>query len=147
MVHSEKLVIVSGHFNPLHAGHLDMMEAGARQGELLVVVKNDRQQLEKKGVIIRPEADRLRIVNALSIVSRTLLAVDMDDTVCNTLRDIAGSFPNRNLVFGNGGDTSDMQQIPEAQVCGELGIEMVVGLGGYEKVASSTQINAILGMG
>lgn len=49
----ERLIVVSGHFNPLHTGHLDMIEQGAALGELLVVVKNDVQQLEKKELFLR----------------------------------------------------------------------------------------------
>lgn len=44
-----KRVIVSGYFNPLHGGHLDMIEAAAKLGDyLIVVVNNDVQQVQKK---------------------------------------------------------------------------------------------------
>ena len=33
-----KVVIVSGYFNPLHGGHLDMIEAAAKMGDYLIVV-------------------------------------------------------------------------------------------------------------
>ena len=47
------MLIVSGYFNPLHGGHLDMIEAAAKMGDyLIVVVNNDKQQLLKKGKII-----------------------------------------------------------------------------------------------
>ena len=51
-----KTVIVSGYFNPLHGGHLDMIEAAAELGNhLIVIVNNDQQQLLKKGKIILDE--------------------------------------------------------------------------------------------
>ena len=38
-----KIVIVSGYFNPLHGGHIDMIEAAAKMGEsLIVIVNNDK---------------------------------------------------------------------------------------------------------
>ena len=47
-----KIIIESGFFNPLHGGHLDMIEAGKRMGDkLVVIVNNDTQQLLKKGKI------------------------------------------------------------------------------------------------
>jgi len=71
------LVIVSGYFGPIHVGHLDMIEAGAAAGdELFVIVNNNAQQIKKKGKIIMDEADRLRIVEALSVVDHAMVAVD-----------------------------------------------------------------------
>ena len=76
------LVVVSGYFGPIHVGHLDYIEAGARLGdELLVIVNNNRQQELKKGRVVIDEADRLRIVSALAVVDHAMLAVDDDGTV------------------------------------------------------------------
>jgi len=41
-------------------------------------------------------------------------------------------------VFANGGDRT-LENVPEAAVCKELGIEMVYGVGG-RKVASSSEM-------
>lgn len=147
MNHSEKLIILSGHFNPLHEGHLSMIEDGASLGEVCVIVKNDEQQLQKKGKIIRTEDLRLSAVMGISAVSFALLASDSHDNVCETLRELATLYPDRSLVFANGGDTSDPKTIPETGICEELGIDVVVGLGGFEKIESSTRINAALGVG
>ncbi len=69
--------IVSGYFNPLHTGHLDLFEAAReRTGYLVVIVNNDVQQVLKKGKVIQPEADRLRIVRSLRMVDDALLAVE-----------------------------------------------------------------------
>ena len=49
-----KTVIVSGFFNPLHGGHLDMIEAAKDLGDrLVVIVNNDVQQVMKKDKIMR----------------------------------------------------------------------------------------------
>ena len=51
-----KRVIVSGYFNPLHGGHLDMIEAAKLLGDYLIVsVNNDKAQLIKKGKKYRAE--------------------------------------------------------------------------------------------
>ncbi|HET9997338.1 MAG TPA: adenylyltransferase/cytidyltransferase family protein, partial [Nocardioides sp.] len=63
-----RAAIVSGYFNPLHIGHLDMMEsARALADALVVIVNNDAQQVMKKGKVITSETDRLRIVEALRV--------------------------------------------------------------------------------
>ena len=69
--------IVSGYFNPLHQGHLDMIEAAReRTGYLIVIVNNDTQQLLKKGRVIQDETNRARIVRAMRAVDDVLVAVD-----------------------------------------------------------------------
>lgn len=139
-----KLVIVSGYFNPLHSGHLDMMEQAARLGDrLLVVVNNDKQQMLKKGKIILPQENRYRLVNALRVVDEVILSIDEDPPVIETLRIIAKTHPYDELVFANGGDRDSDKVIPETEVCQEYGIQLVFGLG--DKVDSSTRINQATG--
>lgn len=140
-----KRVIVSGHFNPLHGGHVDMIEAAAKLGDkLIVIVNNDKQQMIKKGKIILDEQNRTRLVEALGVVDEVVLAVDEDPPVIETLRLIARRYPMDELIFANGGDRDSDIVTPEATVCHELGIEMVYGVGGA-KSDSSTRINQALG--
>jgi len=135
-----KLVIVSGFFNPLHGGHLDMIEAASKLGDrLLVVVNNDVQQVIKKDKIILPQQNPLRDVDEV------MLAVDQDPPVIETLRIIAQTHPYDKLIFANGGDRDSEKAIPETEVCKEFGIELVFGVGGTEKADSSTRINQALG--
>jgi len=145
-----RAAIVSGYFNPLHVGHLDMMEAARRLGDaLIVIVNNDQQQLAKKGQIITAELDRLRIVAALRITDAALVAVDEDGSVAASLAAIHAAYPGVELVFCNGGDRSpggDPVPSAEAEVCARLGIEMAWGVGGETKADSSTRINAALGI-
>lgn len=140
-----KLVIVSGYFNPLHGGHLDMMEAAAKLGDrLLVIVNNDKQQLLKKGKIILSQENRYRLVNALKVVEEVMLSIDDELPVIETLRIIARTHPYDELVFANGGDRDSDKAIPETDVCKEYKIQLVFGLG--DKVESSTRINQALGV-
>lgn len=143
--HVRRASIVSGYFNPLHVGHLRMMEAARTlTGHLIVIVNNDAQQMLKKGRIILPLADRLEIVRALRVTDEAVASVDDDESVRRTLRAVRGSYPDTALVFANGGDRADAARISEAGVCGELGIELRFGVGGDEKADSSTRIIAAL---
>lgn len=141
-----KLVIVSGFFNPLHGGHLDMIQAAAKLGDrLVVIVNNDVQQIIKKDKIILPQKNRYRLMTALSDVDEVILAIDQDPPVIETLRLIAKTHPYDELVFANGGDRDSDEVTPEVDVCKEHGIRMVYGVGGTEKADSSTRINQALG--
>lgn len=139
---------MSGYFNPLHGGHLDIIEAARSYGErVIVIVNNDHQQLLKKGKIILDEMNRLRLMSALRAVDEAMLAVDTTPTVIKTLREIAIKYPNDTLIFANGGDRDGQRVVPESDTCKELGIEMVFGVGS-DKVAkrdSSTRINQATG--
>lgn len=141
-----KIVIVSGYFNPLHGGHLDMIEAAKAMGDkLIVIVNNDDQQILKKGKIILDEKNRLRLMRALRDVDQVVLSVDHEDTSqVKTLEMIAKQHPGDELVFANGGDRNSEQAIPEAAVCHQYGIEMRFDAG-QGKPDSSTRINQATG--
>jgi glycerol-3-phosphate cytidylyltransferase/D-beta-D-heptose 7-phosphate kinase/D-beta-D-heptose 1-phosphate adenosyltransferase len=144
-----RAAIVSGYFNPLHIGHLDMMEAARSMADaLVVIVNNDAQQVLKKGKIITSETDRLRIVEALRVADAALVAVDDDGSVAASLEVIRAAYPGIELVFCNGGDRDPVRDaVPpaEAVACERLGIEMAWGVGGDTKADSSSRINEALG--
>lgn len=140
-----KVVIVSGYFNPLHGGHIDMIEAAAAMGDqLIVVVNNDEQQLLKKGKIILDAANRLRLMRALKGVDSVVLSIDDDATQVETLEMIAKQHPGDDLIFANGGDRNSMATIPETDVCERFGITMRFDAG-EGKPDSSTRINQATG--
>ena len=113
-----KVVIVSGYFNPLHGGHLDMIEAASELGDkLIVIVNNDVQQELKKGKVILNEQNRARLIWALKYVDEVIIALDQDSTVTKTLKMIAERYPKDELVFANGGDRDSAKVIPETGVC------------------------------
>jgi glycerol-3-phosphate cytidylyltransferase/D-beta-D-heptose 7-phosphate kinase/D-beta-D-heptose 1-phosphate adenosyltransferase len=145
-----RAAIVSGYFNPLHVGHLDMMEAARRLADaLVVIVNNDAQQVAKKGKVITSEADRLRIVEALRVADACLVAVDDDASVAASIEMIHAAYPGVELVFCNGGDRDPGRDaVPGAEVgvCERLGISMAWGVGGDTKVDSSSRINEELGI-
>lgn len=141
-----KVVFVSGYFNPLHGGHIDMIEAAARLGDrLIVIVNNDKQQLLKKGQIILDEMNRLRLMRALKGVDQVVLSIDNDPTIIRTLEMVAGQHPGDELVFANGGDRDSKKAVPEADICEKYNIEMVFDAGGDTKSDSSTRINQATG--
>lgn len=145
-----KTVIISGFFNPLHGGHLDMVEAAAKLGDrLIVIVNNDVQQVLKKDKIILSEDNRARLIGALKHVDEVIIAIDQDPPVIESLKLIAEKYPTDELIFANGGDRDSEKAIPETDVCKEYNIKMVFGVGtdirGIVKADSSTRINQALG--
>jgi cytidyltransferase-like protein len=140
---AEIVAVVSGYFNPVHVGHLRLMEE-ARDGadRLVVIVNNDRQQQAKKGRQITVETDRLRLVQALAVVDEAFVAVDDGAGVGDSLRAVRARCPDATIVFCNGGDRRSAEEIPEHErrACAEAGIEMRFGVGGTDKADSSSRI-------
>ena len=132
-----KVIIVSGYFNPLHKGHLELFEKAKALGDQLWVIVNSDLQRELKGSkAFMKEDERLIIVSAIGIVDRVILSIDKDKTQCATLEDLAQKFGvDYKLYFANGGDQNN-DSIPEVKVCNTLGIRLIQGLG--DKIQSSS---------
>ena len=132
-----KVIIVSGYFNPLHKGHLELFGKARACGDKLWVVVNSDIQRELKGSkFFMDEDERLKIVSAIGIVDKAIISIDKDKTQCATLAYLAqihGS--DYELYFANGGDQNN-DICPEGPVCKEKGIGLIDGLG--EKIQSSS---------
>ena len=129
---SDKLVCVSGYFDPIHVGHLEYFKNAKKLGDkLMVIVNNDEQAKLKKGKAFMPADERIKIIEEFECVDIVVKSIDVDRTVCQTLRTLE---PKPDL-FCNGGDQFN-DIIPEAPICVERGIELVDGLG--DKIQSSS---------
>ena len=132
-----KAIIVSGYFNPLHKGHLELFEKAKASGDKLwVIVNNDLQRALKGSKEFMLEDERLIIVSAIGIVDKALISIDKDKTQCATLAELANKYSGEfELYFANGGDQNN-NSIPEVPVCKEKGIGLLEGLG--DKIQSSS---------
>ena len=133
----KKLIIVSGYFNPLHKGHLELFEKAKEVGDLLcVIVNNDKQRELKGSKFFQDQDERIRIIRALSIVDMAWVSVDQDSTQNATLKLMVDKFyDSMKLAFANGGDQNN-DTIPEAEICRQLGVQLIDGLG--NKIQSSS---------
>ena len=136
MNNMKKLIIVSGYFNPLHKGHLDLFEKAKEVGDLLcVIVNNDIQRGLKGSKFFQDQDERIQIIRALSIVDMAWISVDKDLTQNETLKVMVDKFyGSMKLAFANGGDQTN-ETIPEADICRTFDIELIDGLG--DKIQSS----------
>ena len=131
----QRVVAASGHFNPLHLGHLRYLEGARRLGLRLVVVVNTDLQVGLKGSVpFMAERDRLEIVSALRCVDWGVLAVDHDLSVSHTLAVL------RPDVFANGGDVGSEADCRELDVCRNFNIQLEFGVGGRHKLRSSSEL-------
>ena len=133
---SEKIVAVSGGFDPIHIGHLRMMKEAAEHGKLIVIINSDAWLKRKKGYVFMPWEERAELISALTCEDKVIEAKDEDRTVCESLREINPD------IFANGGDRG-VNTTPEARLCEELGIELIWNVGGGKIRSSSDLVKEI----
>lgn len=133
---SDKVVLVSGGFDPLHIGHVFLFEEAAKHGKLIVAMNSDDWLLRKKGYVFMPWQERMKIIMSLRMVDMGLPFNDDDDTAIEAVR-LAASAPRGLHYFANGGDRTK-KNVPEQAICDELGVKMLWGIGGETKPQSSS---------
>ena len=126
-------VCVSGGFDPVHVGHLRMMQEAAKFGNVIVIVNSDEWLMRKKGYIFMPFEERCEIIEGFACVYETTGVDDTDNTVCEALERVQPDY------FANGGDRKK-HNTPEQEVCNELGVQMLWGVGGNNKANSSSDL-------
>lgn len=133
--------IVSGYFNPLHAGHIEYIQAASLLcDKLIVIINNDEQVKLKESAPFMDERHRKIIVNNLKQTYKSIISIDSDKTVCETLKYIRRElYPNDTLVFYNSGDRKGNNLVKaESIVCREHDIvEVVIDL---PKIYSSSDL-------
>ena len=117
-------ILVSGAFDPLHIGHIQLLKEASNYGDLIVALNSDEWILRKGGYLFMSFKHREILLQDLSFVSEVIGFDDLDGTVCSALEMIRPDF------FGNGG-TSSTSSIPkkEMEMCDNLGIVPVWNLG------------------
>lgn len=135
----EKIVLVTGGFDPLHSGHIAYFKAARTLGDMLIVGLNSDEWLtRKKGRAFMPWNERLCIVNNLQMVDEVYTFDDEDGSARAFIRQVRAHYPNAHLIFANGGDRT-ANNIPEMDVQ-DSNLTFEFGVGGENKANSSSWI-------
>ncbi len=134
----ETVVMVSGGFDPVHIGHVRLFEEAKKLGDkLVVVINNDHWKRLKGRHVFMPDVERKEIIQAFRCVDEVMITDHTEDTKdISVCREILSIRPD---VFANGGDRF-ADNIPEFQLCNQLGIEMVFNVGNGGKIRSSSEL-------
>lgn len=138
------IVCIAGKFDPIHDGHVEHIIEAAKLGDFLTIITHTDEGVakeSKKGFCAVSLRSRKLLLEGLLIIlgikGEVIVAepLDIDGGVSNTLRWVKPD------IFAKGGDRSPSQvPIPgnEVEVCKELGIKIVYGVG--RKLNESTII-------
>ena len=129
-----KVIAVSGGFDPVHKGHVQMITEAASHGPVMVIINSDEWLMRKKGYVFMPWKERAYIMGNIKGVAIVTAVDDSDGSVCKALE------RHQPAYFANGGDRYETNT-PEMKVCEELGIEMLWNVGGEKTQSSSLLVN------
>ncbi len=145
----EKIVMISGGFDPIHIGHIRYMQEAKKLGsKLVVVINNDNWLYSKKGYFFMPEEERKEIIEALGCVDEVIISGHKKNMkgpkAMSVVKEIKRIKPD---IFAKGGDRDqkDANKIasslnPEQELCRSLGIEVVFNVGRGGKIRSSSEL-------
>ena len=84
-------IVVSGGFDPVHVGHLQMLEKAKSLGNHLTVILNsDRFLKEKKGYIFMPYKERKKILLGFKAVDKV---VNLSSSIICSIKGIGSPPP------------------------------------------------------
>jgi len=129
-------IAVSGGFDPIHKGHVQMIREAAEYGNVVVILNSDDWLIRKKGYKFMSFEERAYIAGSIKGVTVVSNVDDSDGSVCEALQRLKPDY------FANGGDRYDTNT-PEMEVCEELGIKLLWNIGGGKVQSSSDLITKI----
>ena len=119
-------VMISGGFDPIHVGHIRLIQEAAKHGKVIVAMNSDEWIFRQKGFNSIGFNERKEFLMAIKGVVEVVSVCDEDDTVCTAL------IEHKPTYFANGGNRNE-ENTPESIVCKELGIKMLWNIGGKKR--------------
>lgn len=134
--------MTSGGFDPLHVGHLrcilatvDMAEKDG--GYVAIIVNGDSFLERKKGKPFMKAAERAEIIAGIRGVDAAIIWDDGGQTVIGAIAELRPDF------FTKGGDRAAPEDIPEWDICTEVGCQVIFNVGGGKVQSSSWLIEGV----
>ena len=133
------IIMVSGGCDPIHSGHIKLIEEAGSFGDVVVLLNSDKWLRQKKGHEFLSFDERKTIMSALKKVVDVINFDDDNNNCVNGIEKTIKKYNGRNIKFANGGDRNS-DTTPEYEFCKKNNIEMLWGIGGKNKANSSSWI-------
>ena len=147
----KNVIILSGGFDPVHKGHIRMFREAANLGANVIIgLNSDEWLIRKKGKPFMEWDERAEILESCKFVNQVLPMDDSDDTASDIIERVVKLYEQQsrinedntgyNIYFANGGDRGK-GNVPELDICKDLNVVMLWGIGGGKIQSSSWLIN------
>ena len=133
------IILVSGGFDPIHSGHIKLINDANKFGDVVVLLNSDAWLRNKKGKEFLPFSERKIIMQNIKGVIDVIEFDDSDKTCIDGIQKAKSLFKNNLIKFANGGDRNN-NTTPEKDYCDKNNIETLFGIGGNNKSNSSSWI-------
>ena len=133
------IILVSGGFDPIHSGHIILINEANNYGDVIVLLNSDEWLRNKKGKEFLPFDERKIILNNIKGVINVIEFDDSDKTCIDGIKKAKSLYKNNVIKFANGGDRNN-KSTPEKEFCDKNDIETLFGIGGNNKSNSSSWI-------
>src|SRR6056297_2164828 len=102
------IMILSGAFDPLKIGHIQLIKAAkALAYKVIVGINSDEWIVRNRANLISNFKERSIIVSYIKSVDEIMRFNDKDDTAIELLTRVQKLYPECNIAFGNGGKWSE----------------------------------------
>ena len=141
MQKKKKIVLATGGFDPIHSGHIKLLQDSKTLGDILIVgVNSDNWLINKKGKPFLPFFERNLILKNIKMVDEVISWDDSDGSAIGAISKVIKKYPNSTIIFANGGDRTK-KNIPELDAFKEnKNVVFVFSVGGSNKINSSSKI-------
>ncbi|MDB4350282.1 adenylyltransferase/cytidyltransferase family protein [bacterium] len=138
---SDNIVVFTGGFDPIHSGHIDLINEAAKIGRVVVGLNSDEWLSRKKGQAFLPFIEREKIIKQFKNVMQVISFDDTDGTAIDAIRKVKSNFGSaHSIIFVNGGDRTSTN-IPEIEEFkDDPKVEFMFSVGGDDKKNSSSWI-------
>ena len=133
------IILVSGGFDPIHSGHIKLINDANNYGDVVVLLNSDAWLRNKKGKEFLSFDERKIIMQNIKGVLDVLAFDDSDKSCVDGIMKAKKLFQNNIIKFANGGDRNNITT-PETEFCDKNNIETLFGIGGNNKSNSSSWI-------
>ena len=133
------IILVSGGFDPIHSGHIKLINDASKYGDVIVLLNSDEWLRNKKGKEFLSFDERKIIMKNIKGVIDVIEFDDSDKTCIDGIKKAKSLYKNNIIKFANGGDRNN-ETTPEKEFCDKNDIETLFGIGGNDKSNSSSWI-------
>lgn len=135
------VVAVSGGMDPIHIGHVRLIQEARKLGDrLIVILNNDNWLKKKKKHIFMHQKERKEILESIKGVDEVVITSHSRNSKDKSvIHEILRLKPD---IFANGGDRKAEIDILEGEACRKVGCKMVFNVGQGGKIQSSSWLLA-----